>query len=59
MSLHVGSVCYSKWSYEEGLKQARALFDHEAKAGRKMSIVDVGGGFMSDDLNRFDEVFVY
>lgn len=52
----MGSGCYSKESYEDGLKQARALFDHEAKAGRKMSILDIGGGFISNDS--FDEVFV-
>lgn len=58
VAFHVGSACYSKESYQEGLKQTRALFDHEAKSGRHMSIVDIGGGFISDNQNRIDEVFV-
>ncbi|CAH0721493.1 unnamed protein product, partial [Brenthis ino] len=56
VAFHVGSACSSIDSHENGIRQARALFDHEAKAGRKMFIVDIGGGFMSDHISKIDEV---
>ncbi|CAH0721492.1 unnamed protein product, partial [Brenthis ino] len=56
VAFHVGSACSSIDSHENGIRQARALFDHEAKAGRKMYIVDIGGGFMSDHISRIDKV---
>lgn len=38
------------------LRQAKALFEYEADAGRRMEILDIGGGFFEDGSNRFDEV---
>ncbi|CAG9563322.1 unnamed protein product [Danaus chrysippus] len=56
VAFHVGSGCTSPDSYVMGLQQAKQLFEHEAKAGRKMEIVDIGGGYMSDKIERIDEV---
>ncbi|XP_072941942.1 ornithine decarboxylase 2-like [Epargyreus clarus] len=56
IAFHVGSACSSVDSHTQGLRKARALFDHEARAGRKMHIVDIGGGFLSDKMNRIDQV---
>ncbi|CAG4951464.1 unnamed protein product [Parnassius apollo] len=56
VAFHVGSGCSSVDSYEKGLCCVKALFEHEAKAGRKMKIVDIGGGFLSDRTDRIDEV---
>lgn len=56
VAFHVGSACSSANSHIVGLQQARTLFDHEAKAGRGMSILDIGGGFLSDRTDRIDQV---
>ncbi|XP_068628004.1 ornithine decarboxylase 2-like [Battus philenor] len=56
VAFHVGSGCSSIDSHEKGLCYAKALFDHEARAGRKMKIVDIGGGFLSDRTDRIDPV---
>ncbi|XP_013140613.1 PREDICTED: ornithine decarboxylase 2-like [Papilio polytes] len=55
VAFHVGSACSSVDSHENGLRYAKALFDHEAKAGRRMNIVDIGGGFLSDRTDRVDQ----
>ncbi|VVC91753.1 unnamed protein product, partial [Leptidea sinapis] len=56
VAFHVGSACSSADSHLIGLQRAKALFDYEEKAGRKMSIVDIGGGFLSDSIHRIDQV---
>ncbi|XP_050672225.1 ornithine decarboxylase 2-like isoform X8 [Leptidea sinapis] len=56
VAFHVGSGCSSADSHIIGLQRAKALFDHEEKAGRKMNIVDIGGGFLSDRRDRIDQV---
>ncbi|CAH2092235.1 unnamed protein product [Euphydryas editha] len=56
VAFHVGSGCFSIESHMIGLQRARALFDHEAKAGREMSIVDIGGGFLSDRTDSINQV---
>ncbi|KAG6454981.1 hypothetical protein O3G_MSEX008984 [Manduca sexta] len=54
VAFHVGSTCLSPESYLKALQQARYLFDYEAKAGRTMRILDIGGGFFCDD-NLFEQ----
>ncbi|VVC91761.1 unnamed protein product, partial [Leptidea sinapis] len=56
VAFHVGSGCSSADSHIIGLQRAKALFDHEEKAGRKMNIVNIGGGFLSDRRDRIDQV---
>ncbi|OWR43515.1 Ornithine decarboxylase [Danaus plexippus plexippus] len=56
VAFHVGSGCSSPDSYVLGLQQVKQLFEHEDKAGRKMKIVDIGGGFLSDKTDRIDKV---
>ncbi|XP_038217012.1 ornithine decarboxylase 1-like [Zerene cesonia] len=56
VAFHVGSVCFSFDSYVNGLRMAKALFDFEAKSGRHMSVVDIGGGFLSEKNTDIDEV---
>ncbi|CAH0628668.1 unnamed protein product [Chrysodeixis includens] len=56
VAFHVGSGCSSIESYAVGIRHARALFDHEAKAGRHMKILDIGGGFYREESNKFDQV---
>ncbi|KAJ2950371.1 hypothetical protein O0L34_g8614 [Tuta absoluta] len=58
VAFHVGSACSSFDAHTKGLQRARVLFDHEARAGRRMKIVDIGGGFMSDKTEDIDEVSV-
>ncbi|XP_050672246.1 ornithine decarboxylase-like isoform X14 [Leptidea sinapis] len=55
VAFHVGSGCSSADSHIIGLQRAKALFDHEEKAGRKMNIVDIGGGFLGDRRDRIDQ----
>ncbi|XP_050362625.1 ornithine decarboxylase 2-like isoform X1 [Nymphalis io] len=56
VAFHVGSACSSADSHVIGMRRARALFDHEARAGRSMNIIDIGGGFLSDRTDRIDQV---
>ncbi|XP_034825013.1 ornithine decarboxylase 2-like [Maniola hyperantus] len=56
VAFHVGSSCSSAHSHVEGLQNAKALFDYEVRAGRGMNIVDIGGGFLSDRIDRIDQV---
>ncbi|CAD0198667.1 unnamed protein product [Chrysodeixis includens] len=56
VAFHVGSKCTTVNSYLVGLSYARALFDHEAKAGRTMTVVNIGGGFCGDKINAIDQV---
>lgn len=56
MAFHVGSACFSMNSYVVGLKYAKALFDHEKRAGRGMKIVDIGGGFLEFEQGAMHEV---
>ncbi|KAI5636638.1 pyridoxal-dependent decarboxylase, pyridoxal binding domain-containing protein [Phthorimaea operculella] len=58
VAFHVGSGCSSSDAHATGLQRARVLFDHEARAGRQMKIVDIGGGFMSGKTEDIDEVSV-
>ncbi|XP_026747428.1 ornithine decarboxylase-like isoform X2 [Trichoplusia ni] len=56
VAFHVGSGCSSIESYAVGIRHARALFDHEARAGRQMKILDIGGGFYREESTKFDQV---
>lgn len=56
VAFHVGSGCFSIESHMIGLRRTRTLFDHEAKAGREMNIVNIGGGFLSDSTDSIDQV---
>ncbi|XP_026491702.2 ornithine decarboxylase 1-like [Vanessa tameamea] len=56
VAFHVGSGCSSADSHVIGLRLAKELFDHEARSGRHMNIIDIGGGFLSDRTDRIDQV---
>ncbi|KAI5632641.1 pyridoxal-dependent decarboxylase, pyridoxal binding domain-containing protein [Phthorimaea operculella] len=56
VAFHVGSACFTPASFDTALRNAHKLFEHEAQAGRRMSIVDIGGGFLSDGIHIIDEV---
>lgn len=55
VAFHVGSGLMGTGAFEGALKNAHALFQHEVKKGRKMRILDIGGGFIGDKINRIDE----
>ncbi|KAJ2947479.1 hypothetical protein O0L34_g17263 [Tuta absoluta] len=55
VAFHVGSACFTPASFDTALRHAHKLFEHEARAGRRMSIVDIGGGFLSDGIHIIDE----
>ncbi|KAJ0179520.1 hypothetical protein K1T71_005232 [Dendrolimus kikuchii] len=54
VAFRVVTECKLLYSYVTALKHARALFDHETDAGRGMKVVDIGGGFLSDRIDRID-----
>ncbi|CAK1553523.1 unnamed protein product [Leptosia nina] len=56
VAFHVGSVCISEDSHATGIRLAKSLFDHETRMGREMKILDIGGGFLSENTSDIDEV---
>ncbi|XP_045512998.1 ornithine decarboxylase 1-like [Pieris brassicae] len=56
VAFHVGSICNSTDSHATGIRHARSLFDYEARQGREMKIVDIGGGFLSEKTTDIDKV---
>jgi ornithine decarboxylase len=50
VSFHVGSGCMSEKSYEDALTKCRYVFDFALKNySLKLSIIDLGGGFIQDE----------
>ncbi len=45
MSFHVGSQCRSPEDFHMALVQARRIWNAAAKAGIKLEVLDIGGGF--------------
>lgn len=45
ISFHVGSQCLEAKRYVEALDSTKAIFDLAEKAGLKLEMIDIGGGF--------------
>lgn len=59
ISFHVGSGCYSPIGFVDTLKTAKKLFIEAEKAGFKLSLLDIGGGFPGDNAEgkiTFEEI---
>jgi diaminopimelate decarboxylase len=59
ISFHVGSGCYSPIGFVDTLKTAKKLFIEAEKAGFKLSLLDIGGGFPGDNAEgkiKFEEI---
>jgi ornithine decarboxylase len=57
VSFHVGSGCYSSQAWLDAIRLARRVFDEAEKAGYKMRLLDIGGGYpgVDDDGMTFEE----
>jgi len=49
ISFHVGSGCYDASAYVDTLKNAAKLFEYAAKAGYRMNLLDLGGGWPGEE----------
>jgi ornithine decarboxylase len=57
ISFHVGSGQMTPKSFTEAIQNARELFDYaRVKFGRKMSVLDLGGGYPGADADLFDAI---
>lgn len=54
ISFHVGSGTLDYKIYERALHSVRQLFDLAVEFGFKLNFVDIGGGFMGNDINLLD-----
>jgi len=50
ISFHVGSGCYSPIGFVDTLKSAKRLFIEAERAGFKLSLLDIGGGFPGENV---------
>lgn len=55
ISFHVGSGCLDYGTYFKAIATARKIFDLSEKIGNRMTLLDIGGGFISD-VQAFSEV---
>ncbi|KAG4073101.1 hypothetical protein HA402_009520 [Bradysia odoriphaga] len=51
ISFHVGAGTYDYKVYEKALQAVRRLFDVAVKFQYKLRLVDIGGGFMGNDID--------
>lgn len=56
VSFHVGSGCADSNAYYEAIKASREVFDEAEEYGMKLSLLDIGGGFVSEDLSGHSKV---
>jgi len=49
VSFHVGSGCYSSQAWHDAIRLAKRVFDEAEKAGFKLSLLDIGGGYPGVD----------
>lgn len=54
VSFHVGSGTQDYGIYESALAAVRELFDVAAEVGFKLNFVDIGGGFIGNDISLLD-----
>lgn len=59
ISFHVGSGTLDYEIYERALQSVRRLFDVAEHFGFKLNFVDIGGGFMGNDINLLDNYAQY
>ena len=50
VSFHIGSGASDPKAFTKAVKDARRVFDEAAKLGLKLTVLDVGGGFVTTDL---------
>jgi len=51
VSFHVGSGCGDPNAYYEAIKKAREVFDEAEEYNMKLTLLDIGGGFTSEDFD--------
>merc|ERR1712032_1192648 len=56
VSFHVGSGCGDPNAYYEAIKKAREVFDEAEEYNMKLTLLDIGGGFTSDDFEQHSKV---
>jgi ornithine decarboxylase len=49
VSFHVGSGCSSSDAYRTAIEDARTCFDYAKTRGYKLSVLDIGGGFIQKE----------
>lgn len=59
ISFHVGSGTQDYGIFERALQSVRQLFDVAEDFGFKLNFVDIGGGFMGNDINLLDNYSMY
>ena len=53
VSFHVGSGCKDGHQYAKAISTAHTCLDQIRETGHKASLVDIGGGFLSEDANPY------
>lgn len=53
VSFHVGSGCEEPQVFQTALDDCREVYDLAEKAGYKLELVDIGGGYPGDDDEKF------
>ena len=56
VSFHVGSGCGDPNAYYEAIKKAREVFDEAEEYNMKLTLLDIGGGFTSEDFDHHSKI---
>lgn len=56
VSFHVGSGCGDPNAYYDAIKKAREVFDEAEELNMKLTLLDIGGGFTSEDFDHHSKI---
>ena len=56
VSFHVGSGCGDPNAYYEAIKKAREIFDEAEEFNMKLNLLDIGGGFSSEEFDHHSKI---
>lgn len=59
LSFHVGSGTHDYGIYAEALRKVRQLFDVAERFEFKLNLVDIGGGFIGNDINLLSKYAIH
>ena len=59
VSFHVGSGACNPDAFSEGISQSRELFDIAKRYGYDMNILDIGGGFSNNNVEKMSKAIHY
>jgi ornithine decarboxylase len=56
VSFHVGSGCEDPCVYKSALRDCKTVYDNAKTLGFNINIIDIGGGFVGDDNQKFESM---